>query len=207
MTLLTSLAFCFLGYFLLYMVFQPVISPVATVWDFVTAGLQEREEQDLMINRLDGYTEAVPSSLIQFPSYGDIYGELSIPSADIKAPLYFGDGKTQLKKGVCQYMGSSFIGAGSTALVSGHNNTYLHTLGEAQVGDQVLVRTNYGDYTYEIERTAVCGNRDSSAYDLMADYENLVIYTCYPFNQLGLTSQRYFVYCRYVSGPKILFNE
>jgi sortase A len=29
------------------------------------------------------------------------------------------------------------------------------------------------------------------------------MYTCYPFDELGLTDQRFFVYAKYVSGPQI----
>ena len=124
-----------------------------------------------------------------------------------KAPVYFGDDKKVLSRGIGQYSGSMFIGSGSTVLLSGHNNTYLHTLGESKIGDKVLLSTNYGDYVYEITETAVKNSGDSTAFDLGADYENLVIYTCYPFDTLGLTSKRYFVYCKYVSGPKILYNK
>lgn len=44
---------------------------------------------------------------------------------------------------------------------------------------------------------------DRTAYDLSADYENLIMYTCYPFDALGLTPQRYFVYAKLVSGTPI----
>jgi sortase A len=205
--IITPLAFALVGYLLIYIAFAPSIDTVSSMWNFVTAGVKEREEEDLMINRLDGYTESVPSSLISFPKVGDRYGELTIESAGIKAPVYFGDNTKVLKKGVGQYAGSTFIGSGSTVLLSGHNNTFLHTLGEAQIGDTVLLSTNYGDYVYEVESTAIKAASDTSAFDLSADYENLVIYTCYPFDTLGLTNKRYFVYCKYVSGPVILYDE
>ena len=32
-------------------------------------------------------------------------------------------------------------------------------------------------------------------------HENLILYTCYPFDALGFTPNRYFVYAKYVSGP------
>nr|WP_298644384.1 hypothetical protein [uncultured Ruminococcus sp.] len=34
-------------------------------------------------------------------------------------------------------------------------------------------------------------------------YENLIMYTCYPFDELGLTSKRFFVYAKLVSGTQI----
>lgn len=206
--IITPLAFALAGYLLISVAFASSIESITGFWNFLTAEGATHESEDLMINRLDGYTDSVPSSLISFPSVGDRYGELTIESANIeKAPVYFGDDKKVLSRGIGQYSGSMFIGSGSTVLLSGHNNTYLHTLGESKIGDKVLLSTNYGDYVYEITETAVKNSGDSTAFDLGADYENLVIYTCYPFDTLGLTSKRYFVYCKYVSGPKILYNK
>lgn len=206
--ILTPLAFSVIGYLVIYLVFGSIIDPLAGAWNLITGGDKVHGDEDLTVNRLDGYTETVPSSLIKFPNFGDIYGRLSIPSADIlDAPVYYGDDEKLLKKGICQYNGSLYVGSGSTVLLSGHNNTYLHTLGNAQVGDTVTFSTQYGDYVYEIESTAIMNHKDSAAYDLSADYENLVIYTCYPFNTLGLTAKRYFVYCKYVSGPRILYDR
>ena len=33
--------------------------------------------------------------------------------------------------------------------------------------------------------------------------ENLILYTCYPFDALGFTPNRYFVYASYTSGPEL----
>ena len=75
------------------------------------------------------------------------------------------------------------------------------------MGKIVVLETNYGTYTYEVTETAVKKATDKTAYDLKATQENLVLYTCYPFDTLGLTPDRYYVYAKYVSGPKILLTE
>jgi len=204
---ITPLAFALAGYLLMWAAFGSVINPIAGVWNMITADYADRESEDLMTNRLDGYTQTVPSSLITFPRYGDKCAELAIESADISAPVYYGDGNKELKKGVGQYLGTMYAGSGSTVLISGHNNTYFHTLGNVSEGDTVTLTTNYGVYTYAVSGTAIHSSGSSESYDLSADYENLVLYTCYPFNALGLTNKRFFVYCRYVSGPKILYDE
>ena len=212
--ILTPLAFCFAGYLLFFSVFSSYFKPAVGIWKMLTAGVVHREGENLMINKSDiieDFTEetpnTLPSTLVTFPKYGDLYGRIEIPSAGIDAPLYYGDGNEQLNKGVCQYIGSMFIGSGSTVLVSGHNNTFFHTLGQAEAGDEVTVTTNYGVYTYEVERSAIWGTNDERAFDLSAKEENLVLYTCYPFNMLGLTKQRYFVYCKYLSGPMIDYEK
>ncbi len=200
------LVFALTGYLLIYLAFGSTLSMVDGMWDLITGG-NRYEAQELMVNRLDGYTESVPSSVITFPKYGDMYGEIRIESADITAPLYYGDSDELLKKGVCQYIGSMYIGSGTTVLISGHNNTYLHSLGIVKVGDIIEIDTNYGSYVYEVDSVSIEKASDSSWYDLEATHENLELYTCYPFDALGLTRYRFCVGAKYVSGPKILYNE
>ncbi len=140
---------------------------------------------------------------IEYPVYSNMFGELIIEDCGIDANLFFGDGDVSLRNGVGVYGGSFIPGYGKTILVAGHNNTYFNGLKYAEKGQKVVIRTSYGNYEYEITDTAVKEKSDGSAYDLNADYENLIMYTCYPFDELGLTRQRYFVYAKYLSGPRI----
>lgn len=140
---------------------------------------------------------------IEYPRYGNQFGEIIIEDCQIESKLFFGDGDVALRNGVGVYSGSFIPGYGKTILVAGHNNTYFNGLKYAQEGQKVVIRTSYGNYEYKITGTAVKKANDKTAYDLKADYENLVMYTCYPFDELGLTSYRFFVYAQYVSGPII----
>lgn len=145
----------------------------------------------------------LPISEIQYPKTGEQFGELIIEDCSIDNNLFFGDGNVALRNGVGIYNGSFIPGYGKTILVAGHNNTYFNGLKNAEAGQKVTIRTSYGNYTYEITEAAVKKATDTSAYDLSADYENLIMYTCYPFDELGLTDKRFFVYAKYVSGPQI----
>ena len=49
--------------------------------------------------------------------------------------------------------------------------------------------------------------QDATAYDFTRTDENLIMYTCYPFDALGFTPDRYFVYAKYVSGPVLVDEE
>ena len=149
----------------------------------------------------------VKISSFTFPSYDNQFGELIIDDCQVYAKLFFGDSSNSLKNGVGIYYGSAIPGYGRTILVAGHNNTYFNGLKYAQKGQIVRIRTNYGNYQYEITDTQVWDKDDRSAYDLSAAEEQLILYTCYPFDTLGLTSNRLFVYCRFVSGPVIDKNN
>lgn len=145
--------------------------------------------------------KTVPMSTIHFPYYGEQFGELIIDDCQINDRLFFGDGDVQLNNGVGIYSGSFIPGYGKTILVAGHNNTFFNGLKYAKKGQKVKIRTSYGNYTYEITDVQVKDHTDKTAYDLTATYENLIMYTCYPFDELGLTPDRCFVYAKYISGP------
>ena len=166
------------------------------------------QNYDLLdLNTLPQYSGEIKASEVTFPAVGDKYGILTIEGTDVNAELYFGDGRRELRLGLGQYNGSSFPGTGGTVLISGHNNSAFKDLKSAKVGDKVNLRTNYGMYVYEITATAIKKNTDKTAFDLFKNEENLVLYTCYPFDKLGITADRYFVYGKIVSGPKILTRE
>ncbi len=151
--------------------------------------------------------ETIKASDFTFPSYEDQFGELIIEDCQIYADLFFGDSWYVLGNGVGIYNGSAIPGYGKTILIAGHNNTYFNGLKYAEKGQIVKIRTNYGNYQYEITDIRVTTNVDRSAYDLNAEEENLILYTCYPYDTLGLTDLRAFVYAKYVSGPMIDKNS
>ena len=74
---------------------------------------------------------------------------------------------------------------------------------EAMDADVVTIETHYGTYTYTVERCEVRDYQDTTTYDFTRTDENLILYTCYPFDALGFTPNRYFVYASYTSGPEL----
>ncbi len=204
------LVFAFLGYSLIYFAGSPIINPVLDIISLISADFTVGEiyNVDLLdLNTLPQYSGEIKASTITFPSVGDKYGILTIEGTEVNAPLYFGDGKRELRLGLGQYNGSCFPGTGGTVLISGHNNSAFKDLKSVKVGSKVNLRTNYGMYVYEITGTAIKKNTDKTAYDLFKNEENLVLYTCYPFDRLGITADRFFVYGKIVSGPKVLVRE
>lgn len=167
---------------------------------FVPIAEEETSETDEPKNQYIDISE------IEYPKYGEHFGELIIEDCSINTKLFMGDGEIALRNGVGIYYGSFIPGYGGTILVAGHNNTAFNGLKNAEKGQIVTIRTSYGNYTYEITDTVVKKATDSTAYDLSADEENLIMYTCYPFDELGLTQNRFFVYGKFVSGPIITNN-
>lgn len=154
--------------------------------------------------------EVIPLSAIQYPAKGDRYGNITISGTTVDAPVYYGDTNAILNKGAGTYMDDYRVGIpgeSRTILVAGHNNTFFSDLQHVEIGATVTFETHYGTYTYEIVDAKVMDYQDSSAYDFTRTDENLILYTCYPFDAMGFTPNRYFVYAEYVSGPVLDANE
>lgn len=133
-----------------------------------------------------------------WPELHTTIGTLKIPDAQIECKVIYGDNASDLKKGGCFYpdLKDRIPGGGRQMLMASHNNTFFHTLGQVQEGSRVLMDLYYGQYEYEVVRTEVVKASDTTTYDLQKEEEELIIYTCYPFDQLSATPYRFFVYCK-----------
>lgn len=151
----------------------------------------------------DNDSDTVDASEVEFPGINKQFGELSIKNCAIDTKLFFGDSSIPLRNGVGIYAGSFIPGYGRTILIAGHNNTYFNGLKNIKKGDIVKISTSYGNYKYKVSGTKLTTDKDKNAYDLSATKENLILYTCYPFDSLGLTNKRFFVYAEKISGPVI----
>lgn len=138
-----------------------------------------------------------------YPEAGDYLGHLTVSGTAVDCDVYYGDSETEFQKGAGTYKGAKIPGEGGTILMGAHTNTYFRDFESAEVGADVTLVTSYGEYHYVITDMKVATDTDTTAYDLDADEENLIMYTCYPFGTMEYTDERFFVYCDYVSGPEI----
>ena len=130
-----------------------------------------------------------------YPEYGTQYATIEIPAIDVDLPVYFGDTLEILKKGVGHSSGSYFPGEGGSIIYMGHNSkSVFRRFSELQIGDEIIVTTSYGEYKYEIYDTALIEETELDKLPIQKDEEILMVYTCYPFNNIGYTTQRYVVY-------------
>lgn len=151
--------------------------------------------------------EKIDISQITLPDYETVYATLQIESLGLECDLYFGDSDRALKKGAAQFPGSFMPGFGKPILIAGHNNMHFNALKNVNLHDMVKITTNYGEFTYEITDLAIKKATDPTAYDLEKNQEQLILYTCYPFDRLGITAERFFVYADKVSGPEVIWQS
>lgn len=134
-------------------------------------------------------------TLQNYPEYGTQYATIEIEKIDVNLPVYFGDTLEILKKGVGHSSGSYFPGEGGSIIYMGHNSKNMfRRFSELQIGNEIKVTTSYGEYIYKIYDMQLIKETETDKLPIQRDKEILMIYTCYPFNNVGYATQRYVVY-------------
>ena len=133
--------------------------------------------------------------LENYPEYGTKYATLEIDKINVNLPVYYGDTLDVLKKGVGHSSGSYFPGEGGSIVYMGHNSKKMfRRFSELQKGDIIKVTTTYGEYNYKIYDMQLIKETEIDKLPIQKDKEILMVYTCYPFNNVGYATQRYVVY-------------
>ena len=156
----------------------------------ITTNEKTNQEQTTTINE-------EKKSLENYPEYGTQYATIEIPRIDAELPVYFGDTLEILKKGVGHSSGSYFPGEGGSILYMGHNSKKVfRRFSELQIGDEIKITTTYGEYNYKIYDMQLINESDTDKVAIQRAEEILMVYTCYPFNNIGYATQRYVVYAK-----------
>lgn len=134
-----------------------------------------------------------------YPEYGTQYATIEIPKIDINLPVYYGDTLEVLKKGVGHSSGSYFPGEGGSIIYMGHNSKdVFRRFSELQVGNKIAIKTSYGEFNYQIYDMQIVEEHQTDKLPIQKTQEKLMIYTCYPFHNIGYATQRYVVYANLI---------
>lgn len=135
------------------------------------------------------------NKLKNYPEYGTQYAMIEIPKINIILPVYFGDTLEILKNGVGHSSGSYFPGEGGSIIYMGHNSVNMfRRFSELQIGNDIKITTTYGEYNYKIYDMQLINETEIDKLPIQKEKEILMVYTCYPFNNIGYATQRYVVY-------------
>ncbi len=155
----------------------------------------------------------VDEAEIIMPSAGEQYGEIRCDAFSEAVPLYYGDTDDVIGdgtgenpgKGAGQSLLSGLPGQGKTILVGAHDTTYFGQLKDVHAGDSIVLACTYGTFEYTVSKIDII---DGADYTVSDDKEQLVLYTCYPFGEVGKDRTEKIVYiCDKVSGPVIGGSE
>lgn len=205
------LLFSIMGMFIVYLAAAPILKILASAGSMFIAEevpVFSREVTSVFeepdASSAEAQEKEIPIKEVHWPNYGEHYGNLECAQIELDVPVIFGDSNEILREGAGQSISSAIPGYGSTILISAHNMTDFLPLKNVKVGDEFIFKTSYGIYTYKVRETKILKQDDKTAYDLLQDKEELVIYTCYPFETLvGNQQDRLFVYADKVLGPEL----
>lgn len=118
-------------------------------------------------------------------------------------PVLLGDRYESLWNGAGLPSFSEFCGRGSRVVIDAHVNTFFRELELTPVGTKVHISTIYGEYLYEVEKIVFFDQYDPSYIYPNHDKEELVLYTCYPYdNGFRLRTERIGLICKYLKGKQ-----
>lgn len=221
------LLFLFLGYLLISIIGLPVINFATSAVDLILlndapsfeqkkTNLYEKVKKESVENlkkspsnsenrQKDSPKESIASSKVVYPSSGDQFGEVVIDKLNINVPLYYGDSDDILRLGAGQYIGSMIPGDIGTTLIGAHNQPVFGKIYYLEPEDEINILTHYGEYTYKVVQSKIADYKDLLINEKLGDHSkhSLILYTCYPLDAIGLTSERVFVFADLVSGSII----
>lgn len=137
----------------------------------------------------------------EYPEFGECIGNISIETINVDLALYYGNTLDILKNGVGIAPAGWFPGEGGSIICMGHNfSSFLARLPELENGDIITINTTYGNYNYEVYDQKIIDETDFDALPVQEKEEILMLYTCYPINNIGHASERYVVYAKLKLG-------
>ena len=133
--------------------------------------------------------------LVNYPTFGTKYADIKIDSINLNLTVYYFSNYTILKSGIAHDENSYFPGEGGSIIMAGHNfRSFLAALPKAKVGDIISLETTYGKFDYKISKTKIVDENSVDEVPIQKEKEILMIYTCWPINNIGHASERYVVY-------------
>lgn len=124
---------------------------------------------------------------------GDVIGVLHIPRLERDVAIIEGTDGEELKKGVGHYSSTSLPEQKDQIFLAGHRDTVFRNIGELEHGDILSIVMPMGTFSYEIFKTYIVDESNTSVIRATRPKEILTLSTCYPFTFIGASSERYII--------------
>lgn len=158
---------------------------------------KKQEENKTKVKSTFDENAFVEGHLEHYPNFAEQYATLKISKIGVDAPIYFGATDEIIQKGVGHDSGSYFSGENGTIIMCEHD--YINNfkrLGELKNGDIIEIKTDYGDFYYEVYDEQVVLETETDKLPIQKGEEILMLYTCYPVKDMEKTPYRYVVYAK-----------
>ena len=128
-------------------------------------------------------------------SIGSTIGRLEIPRLNLSVMVVEGDDDATLARAVGHLPGTAFPWEEGNAVFAGHRDTFFRPLKDLREGDEILMTTSRGTFTYRVTRTQIVQPEDVSVL-APTPTRALTLVTCYPFVYIGKAPQRFIIHAR-----------
>jgi sortase A len=151
----------------------------------------ENEAQNSTEESKPEITKSISDSLEE----GDIVGILRIPSINLEVPISEGTEPPELRASVGHVPSSGLPGEGEQVFLAGHNDSTFRRAGELKDGDELVIETRNGTFTYTMHAHEIVHETETDVIT-PGDRESLVLMTCFPFTGIGSPTERYLIYAQ-----------
>ncbi|KSU60468.1 hypothetical protein AS034_16640 [[Bacillus] enclensis] len=164
--------------------------------------LQEKkalEEAINVVNAQDKVNNELQNEMPDSYSQGEVLGILKIPKLKKELPIIEGTEEEELEKGVGHYSDTKLPGERDRIFLAGHRDTVFKSMGEIENGDILSIKMASGIHEYEVFESFVIKEDDLSVLQPTSPDEILTLSTCYPFEYLSSTEDRYIINARRIN--------
>lgn len=137
--------------------------------------------------RLHRYLKALSEELVKTPE-----AIMTIPSVDLKAPLFTGIDEWSLNAGIGLIPGTADLETTGNVGIAGHRDGFFRALKDVALGDRITLQTLNGPSYFEITDLWIVDPEDVEVLAPTTD-SALTLVTCYPFYFVGNAPQRFIV--------------
>jgi sortase A len=130
---------------------------------------------------------------------GETFAKLVIPRLHAELYVVEGDGASQLRRGPGHVAGTVMPGQEGNCIIAGHRDTHFRLLKDIRKGDEIVLETQAGQYTYRVGDTQVVSPSDTAPLEPTRNAQ-LHLITCYPFYYLGSAPKRFVVEAQLEEG-------
>lgn len=161
-------------------------------------------------NLKDPWSYQVSSfDLSEYGLTDDVAAVISIPSIDVKLPVYLGASDENMEKGAVHLSQTSLpIGGENTNSVIAAHRGYkgipmFREIEEISLGDEITITNFWETLTYQVVDIQIIGANDSSEILIREGKDMLTLLTCHPYTS---NTYRYVVYCERVLSDDNIEN-
>ena len=139
------------------------------------------------------FSHPAPLAEPRLLTFGEVLGQIEIPSLDFKAIVLHGDSPELLRHAVGHLPETPLPGEPGNVALAGHRDTFFRPLRRIRAGDLITLRTFKREtFQYRVESISIVSPTDVDVLRPTVRRE-LTLITCFPFDYIGPAPNRFIV--------------